>query len=507
MQRSVHLSAPAGRIVTVCALLILLLAAVGPVSAQAPIRIIFLHHSCGQNLIDQGGVREGLTALGYEFYDHGYNDDGLRLADGTYTGTNFNVPDDNTDPDGFAAIFAQPLHDPPDNTFSYLMQYDVILFKSCFPVSNIGDDAQLADYQSYYLSIRDRMDQYPDKLFIIVTQPPQVPANSNPQEAARARAFTQWLQSDEYLAGHPNVTVFDFFGLLAGDDNFLRREYRGDEYDAHPNEQANQIIGPQFVAFIDQAIRAYWGEEGLPPARPTPAEEEVSPPVSAAGTGLIEDFETLVEPLEPNSDSPASVIECGADNTAAHGGSASLRIHYAVTAGGWATCGYTYRTPQNWGDSDGIFLWFYSDEGQHEITFGVGSGGPDAATPFEVYFDTPPESAGGWAQVFFAWEDFIKPDWAGEEGLSEIDPSQVTGYWFGFGAGEERREGILWVDDMSLGMGEMPPAPPAEEETEAPQAAEEEETTQPRGRLCPGAAAVLPLGLAGVAAAFWRRRH
>jgi hypothetical protein len=41
-----------------------------------------LHHSCGHNLIEQGGVREGLTALGYEFYDHGYNEHGLRLADG-----------------------------------------------------------------------------------------------------------------------------------------------------------------------------------------------------------------------------------------------------------------------------------------------------------------------------------------------------------------------------------------------------------------------------------------
>ena len=37
------------------------------VLAQAP-RIIFLHHSCGENLINQGGVREGLTALGYDFY-------------------------------------------------------------------------------------------------------------------------------------------------------------------------------------------------------------------------------------------------------------------------------------------------------------------------------------------------------------------------------------------------------------------------------------------------------
>jgi hypothetical protein len=219
------------------------------------ISIIFLHHSCGQNLIDQGGVREGLSARGYRFFDHGYNGDGLRLADGTYTGTNFDVPDDNTDPSGLAVVFAQPLHTPADNTFSHLMQYDVIMVKSCFPNSNIGSDEQLDEFKSYYLSMRDRMDQYPDKTFIVVTQPPQVPGSSNPEEARRARALANWLVSDEYLSGHPNVFVFDFFDKLAGADNFLRPEYRVDNYDAHPNERANAAIGPVFVDFIDKTIR------------------------------------------------------------------------------------------------------------------------------------------------------------------------------------------------------------------------------------------------------------
>jgi len=221
-------------------------------------RVIFLHHSCGANLIEQGSVRARFTALGYEFYDHGYNGDGLILADGTWTGQNFDVPDDNTNPDGFAAIFAQPLHHPPDNTFSHLMQYDVIAFKSCFPVSNIDSDEQLAEYKSYYLSIRLRMDQYPNKIFIVVTQPPEIPADTDRQAAARARAFTNWLASDEYLRGHPNVFTFNFFDLLANPStDMLRTEYQTDASDAHPNERANRTIAPLFVEFIDQAIRRY----------------------------------------------------------------------------------------------------------------------------------------------------------------------------------------------------------------------------------------------------------
>jgi len=220
--------------------------------------VMFLHHSTGANLIQQGGVRERLTDLGYEFYDHGYNEDGLVLADGTWTGTNFEVPDDNTDPDGLANIFAQPLDDPPDNTFSHLMQYDVIAFKSCFPTSNIQSDEQLADYKSYYLSIRDRMDEYPNKIFIVITPPPEIPNDTDSAAAARARAWASWLASDEYLSGHPNVFTFNFFNLLADpSDNMLRAEYRTDEWDAHPNELANQTIGPLFADFVDQAVTTY----------------------------------------------------------------------------------------------------------------------------------------------------------------------------------------------------------------------------------------------------------
>jgi len=220
--------------------------------------VMLLHHSTGANLIEQGGVRQRLTELGYEFYDHGYNDDGLVLSDGTWTGRNFDVPGDNTDPDGYAEIFAQPLHDPPDNTFSHLMEYDVIAFKSCFPVSNIESDAQLAEYRSYYLSIRDRMDQYPNNIFIVVTQPPEIPNDTDSETAARARAFSDWLASEEYLNGHENVFTFNFFDLLADpSDNMLLAEYRTDEWDAHPNELANRTIGPLFADFIDQAVRAY----------------------------------------------------------------------------------------------------------------------------------------------------------------------------------------------------------------------------------------------------------
>jgi hypothetical protein len=109
------------------------------------------------------------------------------------------------------------------------------------------------------------MDRHPDHVFIVVTPPPLNPAGTDPEAAARARAFSRWLQSDEFLAGHPNIFTFDLFGPLAEEDpqapdlNMLRSEYREGE-DSHPTRLANQTIGPLFADFVIDAVQTYRAE-------------------------------------------------------------------------------------------------------------------------------------------------------------------------------------------------------------------------------------------------------
>jgi hypothetical protein len=471
-------------------------------------RIIFLHHSCGANLIAQGGVREGLTALGYEFYDHGYNEDGLVLADGTWTGTNFDVPEDNTNPDGYAVIFAQPLHDPPDNTFSHLMQYDVIVFKSCFPVSNIESDEQLDEYRSYYLSIRHRMDQYPDKIFVVVTQPPEVPADSTPEAAARARSFANWLLSEEYLSGHSNVFVFDFFGQLAGGDNFLKPEYRTDEYDAHPNELANRTIGPLFVSFLNDAISSHSAGAPRPAAQPspTPGAEEVPSGgeegprrVEQAGTWSIDDFEGY-EPgggWEVWTDGGETSIECTVDPGTAHSGGASLLVQYSIPAGGWAGCGRSFETLQNWAAADGISMWMRREDAGMEVVVTLHVGDPHEPTPFQKEVMTPPGGEGDWVLVQIRWGEFSKPEWQGESGVPELDVARVVGVSLDLSPLEgSSAEGRLWIDDLALLVrGQTMPVAPA--------LGGEELREEGQGSICPCSGLALPL--AGLGLIVWKR--
>jgi len=223
--------------------------------------VIFLHHSVGRNLIEQGHVREKLAAVGYRFWDHDYNDPGLRDPAGSFTGYSYSVPDDNTDPDGLTRIFSQPVYPLPFNTLSGLLQHEVIVFKSCFPNSNITSEAQLEQDKTLYLRMRAVMERHSDKIFIVVTQPPLNPAETTPEAAARARALASWLTS-EFPGGRPNIVAFDLFGYLAEDNrsssdyNMLRVDYRRGA-DSHPNQLANEKVAPILVDFVISAIEHY----------------------------------------------------------------------------------------------------------------------------------------------------------------------------------------------------------------------------------------------------------
>lgn len=479
-----------------------------PTLAQTPTRIIFLHHSCGHNLIEEGGVREGLAALGYDFYDHGYNEEGLRLPDGSYAGTNFDVPGDNTDPDGFAEIFSQPLHNPPDNTFSHLMQYDVIAFKSCFPVSNIADEYQLEAYKQHYLTIQDRMDQHPEKVFIIVTQPPQVPGASSREEADRARAWTQWLQSDEFLSGHDNIFVFDFFDYLAGSDNFLRREYRYDNHDAHPNARANREIAPYFVDFIAQVARDF--EPGEPVVAPeaTPESEEVAteeavPPVEP-GPGEA-DLSVL---WEASTSGPDATMTCGATSEVTRDGDPVVRLVYDIAQDNYADCGQYFETAQDWSGSEGFGVWVRAEE-SGMLLLTVLMGQPGAISPFEVPFEITEACCRDWGYLFLPWSDFEQAQWAETGSADLLDPAQIAGYGFTLDAYGGRRSGTLLLDVVGPTTSGEAPLPESDEVTEeAPEVAppeEEPEDGSPTGGLCPGSMA-LPIVAGGIVLVL-RKRH
>lgn len=237
----------------------------------APLRkLFFLHHSTGWGIISEGNVRGHVAdyntahATDFEFWDQGYNGDGVNDQDGNWYPVEYPVPNDNTDPDGLHYLWTSTEADAVTCRNGLMNSYEVIAFKSCFPASAIYDDYRLEEYKQWYREIRATLDLHPDKLFVVSSTPPLIPELTNAEDAARARAFANWLKSSEYLTGHPNIVCFDLFNLLAAPDgggaeaNMLRAEYRlAEEGNSHPNPAANAAVGPVFAQFLIDSALAY----------------------------------------------------------------------------------------------------------------------------------------------------------------------------------------------------------------------------------------------------------
>ncbi len=233
-------------------------------------KLFFLHHSTGWGIISEGDVRGYVAAYNaahttqFEFWDQGYNGDGVTDQAGNYFDTQYYVPNDNTDPDGLHYLWTSAEADAVACRDGLLASYDVIAFKSCFPASGIYDDDRLEQYKAWYLEIRDTLDLHPDKLFVVMSTPPLVPGATNLADAARARQLANWFTNSGYLAGHPNIVYFNLFDALAAppasgaESNMLRPEYRGlDPGDSHPNTTANAAVGPVFAQFLIDSALAY----------------------------------------------------------------------------------------------------------------------------------------------------------------------------------------------------------------------------------------------------------
>jgi hypothetical protein len=124
-------------------------------------------------------------------------------------------------------------------------QYDIIIFKHCFPVSKITEDDQkpdinsesktLANYKLQYLALRDKLKEFPQTLFIVWTGAALVEPETNEAEAIRVREFYNWIKETWDIRGD-NIELFDFREIETEGGLYLKNEYAVDpRLDSHPN--------------------------------------------------------------------------------------------------------------------------------------------------------------------------------------------------------------------------------------------------------------------------------
>ena len=296
-----------------------------PNPPASPVKLIFIHHSCGDSWLDtdEGNLGSQLGAKNYyvsdTYYDWGPDDVGSYTDIGQWWDW-FRGPNSPTytqavyDTTNRHANYTRPMADPGGEN-------EIIMFKSCYPNSHLGGNPgdpppagpnplRGEDCSSEYHTVGNAKGIYndileyfctrQDKLFVVITAPPLVENDTDSTHAANARAFNTWLVND-WLDGyaHNNVAVFDFYNVLTSnggnwDANDLDRDtgnhhrYRNGaiEYitdqgintaaypdggsDSHPSQAGNEKATGEFVPLLNVFYHRWMEGEGTPTPTPTP---------------------------------------------------------------------------------------------------------------------------------------------------------------------------------------------------------------------------------------------
>lgn len=259
----------------------------------APLRLLFIHHSCGGQLMADPGERLGGAPGSGELciYDSHPNGGGLRTM---LTAKGYDVHElsyestlgADTDIRHWRRKFADHMGeilttDHQDRRYGDGRTNRIVAFKSCYPNNDFvgrgtapGDpDAEeltVANAQAAYASLLPLFRAHPEVLYVAFTAPPRAEPRkglkdrlkgvfaSGETSADLAREFNIWLADREggWLAGYdlPNVVVFDYYDILtAGTGNWSAYPTGGGR-DSHPSGRGNALAAAAFTRFIDGAV-------------------------------------------------------------------------------------------------------------------------------------------------------------------------------------------------------------------------------------------------------------
>lgn len=259
---------------------------------SGPLHLVFIHHSCGGQLLaapgpatgdncihpthpNGGGLRARLETNGYVVHEASY---GSRI--GQKTDIFDWLPKFRTQ---MQEILTCDTQDTPRQDGG---RNEVVVFKSCFPNNAFGGqgtppgnpqgpDLTVWNAKAAYTALLPEFRKQPQVLFVCVTAPPLVPdspplwkraakrllgrSSAPSSDPGLARQFNNWLSDqDGWLkdSGLTNVVVFDYYDILTdhGASDLACYPTEGG-YDSHPSRAGNEKAAAAFVPLLNRAVR------------------------------------------------------------------------------------------------------------------------------------------------------------------------------------------------------------------------------------------------------------
>jgi hypothetical protein len=221
-------------------------------------KIIFLHHSTG-GVIWNGGVA---TSIANYNSAHSTN---YKITALDFPSSNYPQPGGwQNYPYDYWNIWVHGGGGSEPTLETLTAQYDVIVWKHCYPVSSIGADSgsanvasstqTLQNYKAQYAALKEKMLKFPNKRFIVWTGSALIQSATNSADADRAQAFATWVKTEWDVPGD-NIFVWDFRQLETDGENggrYLLSKYSAG--DSHPNSTLANKIAPWFAQRIVDVI-------------------------------------------------------------------------------------------------------------------------------------------------------------------------------------------------------------------------------------------------------------
>jgi hypothetical protein len=225
-------------------------------------KIIFLHHSTG-GVIWGGGVA---TSIANYNSAHSTN---YQITARDFPSSNYPQPGGwQNYPYDYWNIWIHGGGGSEPTLETLTAQYDVIVWKHCYPGSDIGPDTgsasvsssnkTLENYKLQYAALKTKMHSFPNTRFIVWTGAANVQTpQSSAADADRAQEFANWVKNTWDEKGD-NIFVWDFRQLeTEGVDGgrYLLSKYSAG--DSHPNSTLANTIAPYFAQRIVDVIQGH----------------------------------------------------------------------------------------------------------------------------------------------------------------------------------------------------------------------------------------------------------
>ena len=309
------------------------IAADNPSPPASPVKLIFIHHSSGENWLEDsnGGLGTALRDNNYFVSDtnYGWGPDGIGSStdignwwewfrgpsSSTYLAALYAESGQNSP---YSRLATDPGGREPDHHVQVLLSQLGAGRKprrsrspiASNPLKGNSSPLTVANAKGIYIDLLEYFRTRPDKLFVVITAPPL----RDGTYAANARAFNNWLVND-WLDGYTLNNVFDFYNVLTNNGGSAYASDVGWEAgnhhrwlngavqhktdgggntlayptgDDHPNYVGNQKATAEFLPLLDVAYNRFIsGGAGAPHIDAvTPSSGAVGTEVTINGSGF-----------------------------------------------------------------------------------------------------------------------------------------------------------------------------------------------------------------------------